>query len=384
MARKPVTIPIATDTRDFARGVKAGVVEPLDDMVDALKDADAAADDTGDALVDSMRDAQRATEDLDDEQRKLRDTLEEGSRAGFKGFAKNAGDGMDRAGDATNEYKEEAISNFSEVASSFTGDMSSAVDLVQGTLGGLAGSIPGGVGLALGGLAAVAGTVAAAWQKAAEETEARIGAMYDDMSESGKDFLTKEFIAAEINKIITETDGAAIGYKRLKKLAEDSGVAESDLLLAFGGDIKKRRELVKELSGDYSDLSNAVERAGDGVETAADRELIARADIIKRIKEQNGETGKATEKVQAQREAISKLNATQGRMYEDALRNQGEAIDNLTTIKEATEGIPTKVTTKVNVTTNTKDLVKDIQSALKGQTFTIPINVKGRGGQRVQ
>ena len=60
MPSKPIEVGVAADTKPFERGIKSGVIEPLDKAGDALEAVSKAGDAAGDDLVDTMRDAQRA------------------------------------------------------------------------------------------------------------------------------------------------------------------------------------------------------------------------------------------------------------------------------------------------------------------------------------
>ena len=377
MAFKPVDIGIAADTRAFERDIKSGVVDELDKVVDSLEKVSHAGDDAGGDLEDSMVKAQRATDDLADEHKDLQRIIEDGSKSSFRKFEKASDDATDKASEGVSEFKSEATANFSEVASSFSGDMDSAIDLVQGTLGGLAGSIPG-VGIALAGVGAAAGLFYNKWKENAEAVKARIQEMYDDMAESGAEFLSEEYVTEQINKIVIGADGAAISMKNLQRISDDTGISQSDLLRAFGGDLKTRNRIIDKLKGQIVNLGAATERASKGMQTAADEQTIASAEALRKLKDQNAEAGKAAEAVNAQREAISGLHADQGRMYADDRRNQGVAIDNLGTIKEAAEAIPTdiksKVTVSAKVNVDQKALYTGIQGALDKKTFKVFTN----------
>lgn len=389
MARGPVKIVMATETKSVARDIKSGVVDPLEDMVEALDDVGTAGDKMGDGLTDSMRDAQRATEKLEDSQKDLKSTLERGSAAGFKKVGDTADKEMGRAEQATDEFKKEGVANISEVASSFTGDLDSAIDLVQGTLGGLAGSIPG-VGIALAGVGAVAGLFYNQWKEAAAASKERIQEMYDDMLEAGSVFLSKDYIQEQMSKIVTGADGAVISMKNLKRIADDTGISQADLLLAFGGDMETRSRLIDELKTQVIDLQGASERAGDGVASAQDIVSIASAEAIRKLKDQNEEAGKAAEAFNAQTEAVSKLNATQGRTYDDMIRNQGVAYDGLVSIKDAAEDIPKKIDTDVTVNAKVKVDTAAIYSGIQGaldkkrfKVFTDAYSATNRYGRPV-
>lgn len=168
MARGGIKIPIAVDTSGAQKAINNGLVEPVEDAEEALEKL--AKVDAGRDLERDMKRSQDATEKVKDE---LDDTRAALDKLGYG--ARKVGDdtkrGMDRAGETTEEFKDEALQNFSEVTSSFTGDMESAVDLVQGTLGGLASGIGGPLGLALGIAAAGVGLITNGLIEAEERAE---------------------------------------------------------------------------------------------------------------------------------------------------------------------------------------------------------------------
>lgn len=168
---------ILANTRQFvAESKKAG--SSLDDIGDSLEDLAREArttgdktgrsiDDIGDAGKDTARDIDSAGDRME---RTFRDLVKDAKKtdtaigkvgdAGKKGFGK--------ANEAAGDFKDEALSNFSEVTSSFDGSMSSIQDLAQGTLGGLASSGLPGVGIAAGLAAAGIGLIGAGLEDAEE------------------------------------------------------------------------------------------------------------------------------------------------------------------------------------------------------------------------
>lgn len=203
-------------------GKNAGrdVERALDDVADGAKDAGRKLDDLGDdartslrKAEDSAKDTSRALDDLGDDARSAgddlgtkieagareagdsADTLEKKFRDALKEVrtdAKKTGDtvaketdsGTSTAGAFVGDFKDEAISNFSEVASSFSGDMTSAVDGVQGLLGGLASSSIPGVGIAAGLAGLAMGAAFADAQEEAELTRERIDAIKQAFADS--------------------------------------------------------------------------------------------------------------------------------------------------------------------------------------------------------
>lgn len=264
----PIKISIVDDVTSFLRG--AGKAEDaLDDVADSLddlaRDASRGAATVGDDLARGISSgAGKAEDSVGDLERSFREMARDAGR-----YSKDAGDdvgknvkqGSDRASEATAEFKDEAKQNFSEVASSFTGDMDSAIDLVQGTLGGLAGSIPG-VGIALGGLAAGAGAFYSAWSENAEKTEERIGTMFDDMVESGRRYISDELITQNLRDIYLRTDDAVIKWAELEKVAKVAGLTQQDVALAYAGDAEAGKRLTQGLADAQRALGDEIVKAG--------------------------------------------------------------------------------------------------------------------------
>ncbi|WP_262002228.1 hypothetical protein [Microbacterium sp. Mcb102] len=155
MARK-YEIGIAADTDGVEKAIANGIVDPLEEAEDAFDDLEKAA--KGADLDKELEKAQDAAEDLSDELDETRDSLRRlkfGAQDVESGTKKSFG----KASENVEEFKNEAAANFSEVTSSFNGEMDSILDLAQGTLGGLASGISGPLGIALGLAAAGIGLV---------------------------------------------------------------------------------------------------------------------------------------------------------------------------------------------------------------------------------
>lgn len=184
---KGVSISVASDTKEFLTGIKNGVIEPLEDASDVLKDLGRDGEKTGDKLEDAMRDAQRDTEKLAKEYDLLGDKIRESSRRGGNALKANTKEATSQAAQDLGELKDEALQNASETFSSFDGSFDSLVDGIQGTLGGIVSNI-GPVGAIAGAAAAVGlGLITAELQKSAE----RAAEIREQTSE-----LTKEIIDA--------------------------------------------------------------------------------------------------------------------------------------------------------------------------------------------
>lgn len=293
---RPIEIPLGIESSDAERGAER-IADALDDVSSAADDLgsdgarsterlnDALAD-TSDAARDAGRDTERALGDVEDAaddaarviDRDLTQALREAEAASEdagRGMGDNisqgAADGAEGGSETIGEFKDEATANFAEVAGSFSGDMTSAVDLVQGTLGGLAGSIPGGLGLALGGLAIGAGAFAQAWIADTERVAARVAEMFDDMLASGAAYISNDYIQTKYYEIIQGAEDAILSEKDLQKITEQTGLKQEQVALAFAGNGEQMR-LVQDRLTDakqkFIDQLNDEEGANDSAAKA--------------------------------------------------------------------------------------------------------------------
>lgn len=314
-----IKVDFIADVTSFLRGTKAteesigDVSDALDDMArDAQKDARTAgtalergveggADDAGDALEDLTR--------------SFRDMARDSARYS-KAAGDDVGDNMKRgakeAEHATSELRDEARSNFSEVASSFSGDMTSAVDLVQGTLGGLAG-FAGPVGLGLAGLGAIGGAFAAQWKQATEDTKARISDMYDDMVESGNDFLSDSVIQQGVRKIVLDEAGRVTDYATAVDIAKSSGLDLGVVLRALAGDQLANKVVQEQLNQAVAEGERKYDAARASGEDYNDllQDTSGINGYISLLQKQSTEFDESTDKAHAARSATAE--------YEDTL-----------------------------------------------------------------
>lgn len=182
-----------------------GVSDTIDDLGrDGAKDLDKLSD----KLQAVARDGKKADSALDNV-----------GTTGKKGFAK--------AGEATSEFKQEALSNLSEVTSSFDGSMTSIQDLVQGTLGGLAGSIPG-IGLLAAGAAVGVGLIGSAFEGNTAKTEANKQAQADwadAFIQSNGRVLSSAVTTAKAMELVTDPEQFTKAQTNAKNWGVDVGTA---------------------------------------------------------------------------------------------------------------------------------------------------------------
>lgn len=297
-----ISLDLTSNVKDFLRGtddVEKALDEVGDSLDDLARDAKPAASKMGDALArevkDGGRDAEQSLERVEKSFKELATAAKRETKDAGDAAKKNLGKGSP-ATDAVGEFKDEAMSNFSEVASSFSGDMADMADGVQGLTGGLATALTPGVGIPVAILGAAAGAFLASWQENAEKTEERIGEMYDDMIESGLNYISKE----EINAQIAATLRDPASYEEARKAAELLGMTTGEIAAAWASNGDARDEYIaragaanEEAAGTFDDLAEYASRK-----------------LIEKMADIEAAQDKATERVNAYRDAVEASTAS--------------------------------------------------------------------------
>ncbi|WP_403023134.1 hypothetical protein [Salinibacterium sp. GXW1014] len=287
---KGISIGVGADTRDFSKAVSKGVIDPLEDAQDALDDVARDGDKAGDKLERSFKDAQKQTEKYGREFSPLAREMDRQTKRGADDVARNTERGFDRAEQAAGAFKDEAVQNFAETASSFDGSMDSIADMAQSTLGGLATAIPG-IGLGLAGLGAVGGMFYNQWRTAAEDTEARIASMYDDMLQSGLDFLSEEAVTQGLNDLFNPTDDAGKrALEEVTRIAKDTGLSIEEVGVAWVTSGQKRDEVHSTAMAKYEAEKRALEELQEKAKDPVwadyyEPQLEAQTDIVENYRE---------------------------------------------------------------------------------------------------
>lgn len=256
--------PLLRGTKDVEAALD-DVASSLDDVArDAKVSGDKAGRALGDGVDDGRVDVGKSTAKMETSFRDMARAANTHSKSAGDDIGKNTKKGMTDSTDSVDEFKKESVANFSEVASSFTGDMSQAADGVQGIMGGLAGSLPGPAGIAAGVLAGIGGALLASVTANAEAAEKRTQEMYDDMIASGLDFVSREFINQGIADIFGKTDEAKISWGELTKIVEATGVTQGTVAAAYAGDAESQRVLAEALRGKIEEVKGATDNLGTG------------------------------------------------------------------------------------------------------------------------
>lgn len=265
--------------------LKLDILANTSDLVRGMKKAGESVEDVSDALDDLAKDGGRDGEKLE---RTFKDLAREAKKTdkAVQDIGGNGG-GFKKAGAASGEFKDEALSNFSEVTSSFDGSMGSISELAQGTLGGVAANLPG-IGVAAGVAAAGLGAITARFTELGEENKRIKDGIIADAIELG-DALDKEAVDARVRDLL----GTENTKKQAELLAEILQVNLGEAALILAGDFESAGTTIEEVmqgvnnaSGNVNydtwvDLKNTID-ATTGALTGAEQAAEAVADADKR------------------------------------------------------------------------------------------------------
>lgn len=210
-------------TRDMGDHLE-DVADAISDVVEEADKAERAAGDIGDATAKGAREADTALDRLRGGFRQVGDQSRK--------TARDSKDDFRDMGDNVKEFRQEAVQNLSETASSFKGDIQDMADGVQGLTGGLAASLTPGIGIPVAILGAAAAAWLASWTAASEESTERVSTMFQDMLEAGNKFRTDEQISQAITDLADDTDK----WNQALAIQRDTGLSIQTVLRAMVGD----------------------------------------------------------------------------------------------------------------------------------------------------
>lgn len=276
MARKPIEIPIASETKAFGQGIESGVIRPLEDAEDALKAL--AKVDAGDDIERDLKQAQKATESLKDETKKTAREIEEEFKKSYRKTRDDSDDTTRKMKDGFREAADEAQQSGREAAASFSGGFEDVADFVQETLANALSGF-GPIGLAAGvALASVIGSVLANAEMAQDKLNAareRASELASTLYENGGEIPMAERLQ-EMFDLLAEESGSGNGILNLidqwtdfgstldaiRRTAKLTGSGVSDMIDALsGGDLDKSQRMLDAINRQIEELESNVSTA---------------------------------------------------------------------------------------------------------------------------
>lgn len=366
------SIGVAADTRAFESGVKAGIIDPVEDAQDALQDLGRAGDKAGDGLSRGSRDGELSLGKLGRAGKEAGDDIDRGARDAGRALdrlgrdGKDAGDDLEQglkgaqkqtrltaddykamtakieaetakvkrqsqesfrgAGEGTAEFKDEALSNFSEVTSSFQGDMTSITDLAQGTFGGLA-SMGGPASLAFGGIAVAVGLIGQALVQSGEDSDefkqkiedlaqTKLGDLFSQYEDSGDD------LARGLRKWATDADSFGGSLTDLRKNTKDGGLEFGRYADAIATQsVPKMKAMRREVEAQIESLDKqaGAQRAAGNGSSALANQLGEQGDSARKVKKQLDDNLKVNDQYEKSLRAVAAASGMTVEQYQAQL-----------------------------------------------------------------
>lgn len=360
-----ISIDFLANARDFLRGNR-DVREGLEDVGDALDDLARGGDDAGGKLERSLENAARETERTERGFKDLSDTVQRESRTAGRDIERGIGDGLDKAGDGMNDFKDEAKSTAREGAASFSGEFSDVGDVIQETLANALSGF-GPIGAAAGIAAAVGfGALYAQIEKDTEAAEERVQSMYDGMLASQSRYLNEESIMGIVSDLVQDTDKMTEANDIAAKSGADLGL----VLRAMAGDADALAQVNASLTDQQDDLNKKMDDGTD--RTAAETvEMQALAKELEATKTKMAGYGDQLNTASDQYDSYTAAQRAANKATNDAAIAVARAAG---VIRDMPAG---KV---IKITADTSTFVSDVQYALDkaGKAAKGGINVKVR------
>lgn len=327
---KGINISVASDTRDFSKGVKTGIIEPLEDAAEVLQDLAKEGDQASGKLEDGFKDAARQTEELKDDYKKLGKEINDAGKKG-KSLGDDVTDGTRKAEAGIEDFKGEANSTAKEVAASFDGSAESIGSGFQEVAANaFAGFGPAG---ALAGIAAAAGIgfVFSKMEEGAEKTAAfkeRVGELTQELIDSGDEAgPSLDYIVDRLKSLASESDEAETSLQDLYDVSKKSGSSFKDLAQVYAGNVDGLKDLQKEGKDYLKDLEDQADAIDTTTAAGEDNygALLKQAEGQEEYNQYLSEAAKLAEEAAAQEEHYARSGAAAMEARTEAIQTlQGE------------------------------------------------------------
>ena len=391
-------IAIAADAKDFDRGIRDGVIKPLEKAENALEDLADAAEDAGRDATRGLSRMEDALKDAQRQAKKTEDAVDDIGEGGKRGFGKLS--------EGAQEVTQEIGQNLGEAVSSIRDNLGDLGQVGQDTLGGLAATLagtgPAGL-IGAAGLAAGAvglGLVTAELQKQQEEADRmrdRLSAAYQGAAEDGRTFIDAQTMIADGLDLIFNPDRAE-EYKRVLSDAAQLGVDRATVIAANTGDLEAQQEVQEQINRLLQD-SNSYEATGTTNKKTLKSDVADIRDrwqeVVKTTQEYSDKTvaansytstmllglidsaGTAQEEVDALNNKLVTIQTENGEMKVFIDAETGQATQNLDRFKGDADGVIDSVNGKEVVLTaraSTEKAMQDLDNFIRsasGKSFKI-------------
>lgn len=279
-------------------------------------------------------------------------------------IADNTEEGFDKATSNAKQAGQEIGDGLKDVISDFDGSVESMGAGVASTLGGISAIIPGIGGFVGAALASIAGGMFDSWNENADKTEQRVADMYDDLLASGQNFRTQEQISAAIDAITGDPDK----QREAVELANDLGLAVSDVTLAMATDGPQREALLKRTNELLAEAGDNAENSTGRLQQSFQLREVQLEKYVSKVEGWSTAEGTALYWAQINRRAQEDLGVS--------LSETADAVDSVT---KSVERLPDSKSVKVDAD------VSGVEAALRRIPKILPLEARvfTRDGKRV-
>jgi hypothetical protein len=357
-----IKIDLIADVKDVIKGTDK-VSDALDDVADDLKDLGK----DGDRLEDKVSKAFKA--------------MSEDARNSGKDIGRHVKDGTDKAGAGLDDLKSESASTAKESAASFASIEDAAGALQEVAANAFVGFGPAGMAAGLVAAAGIGLAVSALTDHADKinENKEKMLSLAQTIRDNGGALTDADYVRnmEDYGYAIQDTkewfeifqEDAVSGFERLRQLAEDTGIATSDIFKGGFGDKNDARKTLREVTDQLEELRDkkeAVFNLEGALLAPVDEQALRSLEDTERLIREN---------IQAQEDA------------EQTERDRKRAIEGTTeALREDINALEKRADlTKDSITTDLdyRDGIDTLNAALAENGNTVDINTaKGRENQR--
>ena len=313
---KGIEIGVGVDASAFEKGVKSGMIEPLEDAQQELTDL---GKNKGlDELERDLKAASKATDDLKDETVRDADAIAKAYREQSRAAQQATDETSSHGKEALGEIKQEAIQNASETFSSFDGSAQSLVDGIQGTFGGLVASLgpilgPAGTLAAMvvaGGIGALSTWLGTSGEQS-DELKAKIQSLAGELIKTYQDtgrvgITSTQAVVDKINDLLEGGDDTLDSWDEISKAFEKAGLKGEDyaakIARAMAGNTDDANELLDVLKAQRDELDKVYgvqEAAAAGAPAIYSPQIDAVNELIQSLEAQAGASDVAGQRMAA-------------------------------------------------------------------------------------
>ena len=268
---KGISIPIASDTREFSQGIATGVIKPLEGVEEALDDVAKGGDDAGKALEHSLDGARRETSEYKRDQQSLGQVMQQTQREGTQALELNSGQRTKLSRAAIKQAGAAAKQSLSSDLASMDGTAQGALSAVGNTAGGILasfGPIGAGIGVAVGVAVGLVGGLLSKGTENTKKFKAAVKELSGELINTKQAAPSLEYLNGQLRTLATATEDGEQNLEKLRETADAAGSSYRDLAQAYIGnssqldDMITRETALKEALEDRSTAIDTTTNAG--------------------------------------------------------------------------------------------------------------------------